>query len=280
MSQQSRRWFLGLLLILLPAACAPRGANVTRPPGTLPAYAHNDYRNKHPLQDALQLGYSGVEADYFLVDGELLVAHERDETRADRTLRNLYLEPLRQIVADSGRVCPDGRSFILNIEAKEPGDESFMALHDLLLEYQEMLTRVDHGQEISGPVQVILVGWIPPWADLAAMPLRCVAVQSYYRDLPPDQAGIPAHLLRLVSVQYPQHFTWQGEGPVPQEFADHLAELITARDAVPGRLLRVFKVPRRRGVYEALIRGGVDLIGTKTLGSSAKLLNPELIPEY
>ena len=272
MALRSFRWYPCLLLLFLLTACAPHGASLNRPPGTLPAYAHNDYKNRHPLQDALRWGYSGVEADFFLVDGELLVAHERDETRADRTLRNMYLEPLRQIVADSGQVCIDGRSFILNIEAKEPGREAFNALHDLLLEYQDMLTHVDEGQEIPGPVQVILVGWFPPLEELAAMPLRCVAVQSYYRDLPANHADIPAHLVRLVSVQYQQHFSWRGEGQVPLQFEEHLAVLTTARDAVPGRLLRVFKVPRRQAVYDALLRGEVDLIGTKKLAHSAELL--------
>jgi hypothetical protein len=265
-------WGLLVMLALAGTACAPRGVEISRPPGTLPAYAHNDYKNRTPLGDALRLGYRGVEVDYFLVDGALLVAHDRGDVRRDRTLRALYLEPLRQIVADSGRICPGGQTFILNIEAKENDAAGFAALHGLLLEYREILTRVEHDREIAGPVQVILVGWHPPLSELREMPVRCVAVQSYFRDLPADHAAIPAHLLRLVTVQYPQHFTWQGSGSPPPEFGRHLAALTAARDAVPGRLLRVFKVPRRRAVYDALRRGGVDLIGTKTISRSAHLL--------
>ena len=265
---------IGFCLLLLPVlnACAPCELAADRPWGSLPAYAHNDYENSDPLWDALELGYGGVEADFYLVDGELLVAHDRDEVQPERTLRSLYLEPLRQIVADSGRVCHDGHAFVLNIEAKEPGEAGFAALHALLLEYLDLLTHVDAGQEIPGPVQVILVGWQPPLAELAAMPVRCVAVQSYYRDLPENHAEIPAHLLRLVTVQYSQHFFWQGAGSPPKEFFDKLARMKAARDAVPGRLWRVFKVPRRRAVYEALRDEGVDLIGTKKLRPSACLL--------
>ncbi len=273
------RFCISCLLLSMPlTACSPPIAHLHQVPGSLPAYAHNDYKNERPLQDALRLGFSGVEADFFLVDGEILVAHDRNKVRADRTLRSLYLEPLREIIADSGRVCPGGQPFILNIEAKESGDESFQALHDLLMEYRHMLTRVEQGQEKPGPVQVILVGWHPPLEKLAAMPVRCVAVQSYWRDLPPHHAKIPAHLLRLVTAQFPQHFQWQGEDEMPSEFADHLAELLSARDQVPGRLLRIFKVPRRMAIYEALQQGGVDLIGTKKLASSARLLQPNRTP--
>ncbi len=207
MNTGSTRLPLCLLLVLALSACAPRGLNTEYPPGSLPAYAHNDYQNRHPLWDALSLGYSGVEADYFLVDGELMVAHDLDQVRTDRTLQQMYLEPLHKIVADSGRVCVDGGSFILNIEAKESGLEAFVALHDLLLEYRDMLTRVEDGREVPGPVQVILVGWQPSLAELAALPVRCVAVQSYYKKLPHDHTEIPAHLLRLVTAQYQQHFT-------------------------------------------------------------------------
>jgi hypothetical protein len=96
-------------------------------------------------------------------------------------------------------------------------------------------------------------------------------VQCYWRDLPPDHAQIPAHLLRLVTARYPEHFQWNGKGPIPAAFHRELAALVTARDAVPGRLLRVFKVPRHRTVYQALRDGGVDLIGTEHLTDSARL---------
>ena len=37
-----------------------------------PAHAHNDYEHRRPLQDALDRGFNSVEADVWLVDGELL----------------------------------------------------------------------------------------------------------------------------------------------------------------------------------------------------------------
>ncbi len=41
------------------------------------AHAHNDYRHHRPLLDALAHGFTSVEADVFLVDDQLLVAHGR-----------------------------------------------------------------------------------------------------------------------------------------------------------------------------------------------------------
>ena len=41
------------------------------------AHAHNDYEHNRPLYDALDHGFTSVESDVWLVDGELLVAHDR-----------------------------------------------------------------------------------------------------------------------------------------------------------------------------------------------------------
>ena len=62
------------------------------------AHAHNDYYHRRPLLDALDHGFTSVEADIYLVDGKLLVAHSRLELDAERTLRELYLDPLRERV--------------------------------------------------------------------------------------------------------------------------------------------------------------------------------------
>lgn len=259
-------------LVLALAGCATGGGGAAGPPVLLPAYAHNDYKNAHPLSDAIALGYRGAEADFFLEDGELLVAHDRKDIRTDRTLAALYLDPLQAIVAREGRVCADGSPFILNIESKEAGAATYAALHALLAEYADMLTRVEDGREIAGPVQVILVGWYPPLAELAAQPRRYAAVQCYLKDLPADHATLPAHLLRLITVQYPRYFGWTGMGIVPNRFEQRLSALIAARDAVSGRVTRVIKAPRDERIYRALLDGGVDLIGTRSLDRTRRLL--------
>src|SRR5436190_17692627 len=66
------------------------------------AHAHNDYEHTRPLLDALDRGFGSIEADIYLINGALFVAHDRDSVRADRTLEALYLAPLRAWVAARG----------------------------------------------------------------------------------------------------------------------------------------------------------------------------------
>ncbi len=82
-------------------------------------HAHNDYEHHRPLFDAMENGFCSVEVDIHLVDGELLVAHDRHQTTKGKTLQNLYLDPLRQRVrTNSGSVYPDGGEFTLMIDIK------------------------------------------------------------------------------------------------------------------------------------------------------------------
>src|SRR6185437_13422660 len=49
-------------------------------------HAHNDYEHTHPFFDAESNGFCSFEADVHLVDGALLVAHDRSKVKPDRTL--------------------------------------------------------------------------------------------------------------------------------------------------------------------------------------------------
>ena len=59
----ARRFAALLPLGLAATAAAATGADTCGPSRALSAYAHNDYRNAHPVEDALSLGYLGVEAE-------------------------------------------------------------------------------------------------------------------------------------------------------------------------------------------------------------------------
>ena len=68
----------------------------------LHAHAHNDYEHARPLAEALERGFCSVEADVYLVEGRLLVAHDRKDVKPERTLASLYLDPLRDRVRRGG----------------------------------------------------------------------------------------------------------------------------------------------------------------------------------
>ncbi len=68
----------------------------------IPAHSHNDYRNSRPLLDALEVKFKSIEADVFSIGDSLFVAHDSTQIKQGRTLRTLYLDPLKEIISKNG----------------------------------------------------------------------------------------------------------------------------------------------------------------------------------
>jgi hypothetical protein len=181
----------------------------------LPAYAHNDYANSHPLYDALELGFRGVEADILLRGGELRVAHEASATRPGRNLEVLYLRPLRVIVQQCGHVLARPTPFLLNVEVKEPSRAGYDSLLALLERYTDLFETPD--ADLGGPpVEIILVGWYPPLADSIADLRYPLWRQQRITTLSPGSGTQSATAVRLVSLDYGKTIAWSGRGPQPR----------------------------------------------------------------
>jgi alkaline phosphatase len=92
------RWifFTVLLSITSFGICQPAKYTVAN------AHSHNDYEQDEPLMKAWRAGFGSIEADIFLHDNNLLVAHEEKELDSSRTLQHLYLDPLNKIVSGNG----------------------------------------------------------------------------------------------------------------------------------------------------------------------------------
>jgi alkaline phosphatase len=56
------------------------------------AHSHNDYEQKNPYWMAYKQTFGSIEADIFLRDSELIVAHDEKELQFNRSFRKLYLE--------------------------------------------------------------------------------------------------------------------------------------------------------------------------------------------
>lgn len=65
-------------------------------------HSHNDYHQHIPLLTAYYAGMGSIEADVFLKNGQLYVAHEVSEITTDATLKKLYLEPLAKFYLKNG----------------------------------------------------------------------------------------------------------------------------------------------------------------------------------
>lgn len=225
------------------------------------AHAHNDYLHERPLLDALEHGFTSVEADVFLVEGELLVGHSRSELRPDRTLERLYLKPLRELSrTGGGRVWPDGPSLTLLVDVKAEGERAYAALAKLLADYDEIASGSREGRFESKAITVIVSGDRAQRA-IADDELRRVGIDGRLSDL---DSELPSGLLPLISDNWTTHFRWRGDGPFP---ADERAKLhrIVRQAHEHGRRVRFWATPERNEVWGELLSAEVDLINTDDL---------------
>lgn len=236
---------------------------------TLPAYAHNDYENPRPLADAVSLGFRGVEVDVFLIDGTLRLGHSRRDARAGATLESQYLDPLRKLVPDCGKLTAD-RSFLLFIDLKEDSPATFDTLTAVLERYPALFVAANSS---APPIEVVLVGWRP--TDVArggVMPRGGIALQYQHRLTRPDPVnrGSLGPRVRLISVDYGKTIgRWW---VTPAYRRRWFAAINASKLASPDQLLRVHNVSPDKHTYSKLLAAGVDLIGTKEPERSQRIL--------
>ncbi|MER7746376.1 phosphatidylinositol-specific phospholipase C/glycerophosphodiester phosphodiesterase family protein [Streptomyces bacillaris] len=262
------------------AAASP--AAVGRPswprPRTRPlrhAHAHNDYLHPRPLHDALAHGFTSVEADIFLVGGELLVAHEPAELDPRRTLAGLYLEPLRALVrAGHGSVYPHHRRPLqLLVDIKADGVAAYRELDRQLTRYGSLFTRYHHGRVRPGAVTAVISG------DRAArVPMEAQRTRLAFYDGRLDDLGTPApaSFAPLVSANWTQTFSWLGAGPFPRAERDRLRALVATAHR-EGRRIRFWATPdlpgpAREAVWSELLAAGVDHLNTDDLAGLERFL--------
>src|ERR1035437_7606946 len=97
-------------------------------------HSHNDYKQKHPLTDALNNGFISIEADVFLIKGKLIVSHIRPFFNKSKTLETLYLKPLYDSISKhNGNVYINYKQpIILLIDIKTNASKTYFALNKLL----------------------------------------------------------------------------------------------------------------------------------------------------
>ncbi|MCP2259506.1 Glycerophosphoryl diester phosphodiesterase family protein [Streptoalloteichus tenebrarius] len=272
-----RKSLFGVLLALVSAMVLVGPATAQAATPVLPnAHAHNDYQHARPLLDALDRGFTSVEADIYPAFGHLYVGHYPWDVRPERTLQSLYLEPLRQrVAANGGRVLPgwDGE-FQLLVDIKFNENDGYRWLDAAVRDprYAGLFTRYVNGEVRRGPVTIVLSGRQPRDA-VAGQADRFAFLDGRPGDL---GSGVPATLVPLVSADWTTLFGWRGQGPMPEGERAALREHVRKAHA-EGRRVRFWATPDapgadREAVWRELRAAGVDHLGSDDLDGLAAFL--------
>lgn len=267
-SNPLRRPLLVVTVLLLCTQAAPRAAE---PKPLLHAHAHNDYEHTRPLLGALAHGFCSVEADIWLTPDGLLVAHDRQDLKPNRTIQSLYLDPLRERVkSNNGHVFKDGPPFYLLIDVKTEAESTYRALGVVLAKYSDILSATRDGKLEPNAVTVILSG-NRAFDTITKAPLRYVGIDGRPENL---DANPPANLYPWISANWTLLFKWKGEGPMPVAEREKLHKLVKQAHQ-QKRQIRFWATAENESMWKELLAANVDFINTDKLPELEQFLRTQ-----
>ncbi|MFN3378615.1 MAG: histidinol-phosphatase [Runella zeae] len=227
------------------------------------AHAHNDYEQSRPLWDALDQGFTSVEADVYLINDTLFVAHERPTfNNAANTLENLYFKPLQERISQNNRQIYAGYKgpFYLMIDFKTEAESTYLALEKLLQKYRSLFTSYKGNTPKVNAVTVFISG-NRPIETLKKAKERLASLDGRPGDLGKKMS---ANLMPVVSDNYANHLTWRGKGEMPEAEFQKLKTLVQKVHS-EGKKLRLWACPEDPVVWKKLREAGADFLSTDQL---------------
>ncbi|KAA9346640.1 histidinol-phosphatase [Larkinella humicola] len=227
------------------------------------AHAHNDYEQSRPLWDALDHGFTSVEADVYAHQDTLYVAHNRPAFwNTDKSLENLYLRPLAERIRQNGGKVYANYSgpVYLMIDFKTGADSTYRALEKVLQRYRSILTTCKGNRCQPGAVTVFISG-NRPIETVKRAKERLVGIDGRAADL---GKGFSRDLMPVVSDAYGNQLQWRGQGPMPDEQFQKLRQLVQ-RVHAEGKKLRLWACPEDPAVWAKLREAGADFLSTDQL---------------
>ncbi len=212
--------------------------------------------------DALDLGFSNVEADVWLRDGQILVAHDEEDLRPDRTLLNTYLQPLAELArGNDGCIFEPGAEFVLLIDIKNEPEAIYAALKREIEPIREMLSEYQAGKGVIKRGVTLMLSGDKPTATVSGEDHRFVFIDGRLPDL--DQ-HVDKELMPWISDNWEEHFDWRGEGPLQPPDARRLAGIVDRAHSL-GCLVRFWSAPDSPTGWQTLLDFGADLLSTDRL---------------
>lgn len=217
---------------------------------TFQIHSHNDYLQKVPFWTAYQAGASSIEVDLILKDGELMVAHEAASIDSKRTLKSLYLEPIRAGLK-SGVI--HALDFHLLVDLKT---EAYATLEVLLQESEEFAELLFSAQNPGG-LKMIISGKRPKLEDYASFP-DWMLFDFQSKDLTAD---LPWEKIGMVSLSFRQFSVWNGKGRMVEKERQRVQEFIDLVHSF-GKPARLWASPDSKSAWKAFYDMGEDYINT------------------
>ncbi len=225
------------------------------------AHSHNDYLQKTPFKVAYEQGFGSIEADIFLVNDTLYVAHDRSEIVKENTLKKLYLDSISYYLKkNEGSIYKDKEKGLqLLIDLKTAG-LTLNALICVLEDYKEVFYP-------RGNVKVVISGNVPESLRFKEYP------DFIFFDGRPEIEYTNEELekIGLISQSLKRYTLWAGKG-LPSERDIATIKKVIEKVHALGKPFRFWANPDEENAWKVLMEYGVDYINTDKVKELAEFI--------
>ncbi|MFB9110087.1 alkaline phosphatase [Flavobacterium gyeonganense] len=224
-------------------------------------HSHNDYAGSLPFYEAYSNEAGVIEADVFLVNNELFVAHTSKEIKLQNTLKSLYLEPLFSKIKDlEGKMYPENKSLILMIDIKSDADATLKAIVQQLNTFPAILSNKN--------IKIVISGNRPLSSNWITYP------QFIYFDgrLNENYNAEELSRIEMISTDLKEITLWNGKGVLTQ--ADlHKMQLAIKKVHDLNKKIRFWGTQDNVNTWMTMMNLKVDFIGTDDVAKLAEFIS-------
>jgi alkaline phosphatase len=210
-------------------------------------HSHNDYNQTIPFWNAYANGANSIEADIFLKDNNLYVAHNQEDILPSRTLENLYLKPLESALEMKFKKEPE---LFLLIDVKTEAVATLDKLIAVLKKFPSIIN--------NPSIKIIISGNRPKSETYPKYPSF---IFFDYQELEQPISSESLKKVAMVSLDFGKFSHWNGKGRLTHEDYNRVMEVISKAKATK-KPFRFWGTPDSKSAWKAFSDLGVDIINT------------------
>lgn len=225
------------------------------------AHSHNDYEKEFPFWNAYNQGFGSIEADIFLHQDKLIVAHDSVQMKLNRTLDSLYLQPLQNcIVKNNGYVFAEpGRQLQLLVDIKSSAVATLNKLIETLGKYPMIRD--------NRSVKIVISGNRPDPSLFTSYP----GYIYFDGELNKEYTAAAMEKIDLLSDNLRRYTSWNGKGIIPEKEKIKI-EAVIQKAHQQNKKVRFWNSPDDINTWFGMIRLHVDFINTDKIDELAAFL--------
>jgi len=210
-------------------------------------HSHNDYSRPEAFYHAFNAGAGAIEADVYLRNGKLVVAHDTAAAKQLLSLYKIYLQPILK----EFKTRPRPLNLVIDLKG------AYAPILAELLEELKPLKHLIHTGRNNNPLNIIITGNRPPPAEYSKYPPYITFDDDLQLPHTPGQWERVAQ----VSLNFENYSKWRGDGTLSPVDEKVLKSIINAVHA-SGKKIRFWAAPDNKAGWQKLMELNADILST------------------